>query len=729
MTETASPPAIGPKRPNDNLPADRLDFYHKSFETCEKYMEPKHEVWRRLIKQYNLELKVSKLPPNKVVKISRFLPLTRQIITSIAFNYPRLFMRVENPTMAFQAEILERIDNALLELTDLKAEVQQMIFDALYCYLSWCKFGVNPPGDEDIVPPYVSNDDMANGNVYALRVSPFNMFVDPLTTPHKLSHARYVWEKMLVPLEFVLADDRFTDAFKDEVKPITRDNDSDGVLSDMLEDVNSEPEEQAIQESKADGKFVILREFHDRIHKERLTFADGVQQPGERIMHPFLAGRSEVEVDPFDNKEKLTGEFTPTGGYLVRGGFPYAGLWFDHSGEQFYGEPMMAYAEDTQKLIVESVSRRRSLLKQNTRKILGQKAEQAGNPNIGDQITKGDDDSTVWVNDVNNSFAEMPVNNVPQDQLGLESDARQYEEQVLQVSQLALGGGPSRTATEASLIASFGQLNRDWMQDKVAEIYRIAAHNFNRIMADRRYTPVNFLVNVAETEDEPIFEAVTADMFKARWKIIVEAGSMKPLFEELEREDSLALFQMLIRLPEIPRPEAIKHLLRAFRVPNMEKFIGQSATVDAQRAAQYENQLMMAGQKVQVVPTENHRAHAPVHKALVESPESPLVQGIQQLQQLGPAMQPEQAQQLQQLVTAVQAVQQHLQQHQAAFEQIAAGLQGGSGGGGGGRIRNVSDQAAGSSDNANAAADQIQSAVRSNAQTISQPQNLNRDQN
>ena len=722
MTQVTEQPK---ERTNQNLSDDQLDFYKKSFETCKDFMKPKHAEWRRLLKQYNLELKASKLPASKVVKISRFLPLSRQIITSIAFNYPHIFLKVENPTMAFQAEILERIDNALIELTGAKQEVQQQIFDALFCYIGWIKFGVNPPGDEDIVPPYVANDDMSNGNVYAMRVSPFNMYVDPLCTPHKLSHARYVWEEMLVPLEFVKQDKRFTDAFKDEVKAITKDSDEDGFMADMDQDDDSDPEEKALIESKTDGKFTVLREFHDRIHKKRLTFAVGVEQPGEVIDHPFLAGKSEVELDPISGEERLTGNFTPTGGYLVQGGFPYKDLWFDFSGESFYGKPMMAYAEDTQALIVESVSRRKALLKQNTRKILGQKNEQSANPNIGDSITRGDDDSIIWVNDVNNAFAEMPINNVPQDQLGLESDARQYEEQILQVSQLSLGGGPSRTATEASLIASFGQLNRDWMQDKVADVYRIMAHNFNRIMADRRYTPINFLINTAETENEPIFEVVTADMFKARWKIVVEAGSMKPLFEELEREDALALFQFLIRLPEIPRPEAIKHLLRAFRVPNMEKFIGQTATIDAQRAAQYENQLMMQGGKVKVVPTENHRAHAVVHKGLLESKDSPLVQGIQQLQQLGPAMQPEQAQQLQQLVQAVQNIQTHLQEHEAAFQQM---IQGGGGGGGEARIKNISDQA-GSPDNANAASDKIQSAVRSNAQKISQPGNLNRDQN
>ena len=219
MTEIAQKPRF------EELSDKQLDFYHKTFDTCEKWMKPKHEEWRRLIKQYNLELKVSRLPADKVVKISRFLPLTRQIITSIAFNYPRIFMRVENPTMSFQADVLERICNALLEVTGAKAEVQQQIFDALYCYIGWVKFGVNPPGDEDVVAPYITNDDMANGNVFCMRVSPFNMFPDPLTPPHKLSHARYVWEKMLVPYEFVQQDERFTKKFRNEIKPLSKEND------------------------------------------------------------------------------------------------------------------------------------------------------------------------------------------------------------------------------------------------------------------------------------------------------------------------------------------------------------------------------------------------------------------------------------------------------------------------------------------------------------------------
>ena len=80
------------------------------------------------------------------------------------------------------------------------------------------------------------------------------------------------------------------------------------------------------------------------------------------------------------------------------------------------------------------------------------------------------------------------MGNPPPDQLGIEADMRNYEEQVLNVSQMAMGGGPRRTATEASLIASFGTQNREWLSAEVGKAYEAVIYNTFRIMADARYT-------------------------------------------------------------------------------------------------------------------------------------------------------------------------------------------------------------------------------------------------
>jgi len=686
---------------------EHVDFWQKTFKSSEAYMLPKHKIWRRLIKQYRLEYDLKGLKKSRIPKISRFYPLTRMIITSTMFNTPKILVKVEDNTVAMNSDVVERIGNQALELMNVKREVQQAGFDSLYCYMGWLKYGVNPPGDEDIVPPYVANDSFQNGMVYAQRVSPFNMFPDPLCAPHNLSTARFIWEKMTVPLEFVKQDKRFDQRLIGQLKPLSDEQADAEMLAEAQERTfESQDEETAWRDSRMEGDYVVLREVHDRVHKKLYTFADGIEngQPIEDRPHPFLAGISEEAPDPVTGEPKLTGTFTPTGGFLVDGGFPYGTLAFDLSHDELYGLPMMAYAEDTQKGIVESLARRRGLLKRGTRIILGNKAERQENINLGEELEEGRDMALAWVNDVHNSFYELQQGNPPPDQLGYESDLRNYEEQTLSVSQLQAGYGPRRTATEASLMASFGQLNREWMQSKVADLYEQIFINTMRLMSDKRFTPENFLVNTAIDDTTPTFDIVRADMLQVRFKVHVEASSMKPMFEELEKEDGLALFNYLIQMPEVPRPEALKHLLRTFRVPNPEKFIGQAARFDAQRAAGTENNLLimtaMAGvpAPVQPHPRDDHTAHMPVHNQLQQSP------GFQQLQ-------PVQQQQVMALM------QQHLQGHQQLMQQAA---QAGGAVGSPGNVNTVGEAGRSTGNAAQDTIGRVDSAVRSGAQSISQ---------
>ena len=694
----------------DRMSEEQQVWWQKTFASCEKYMAPKHKLWRRLIAQYKLEYKIAGTKKTRIPKVSRFYPLTRMILTSTMFNTPKVLMRVDENSSQDAVEVLQRIGNQTLELIDAKTQVQQVGFDSL----GWLKFGVNPKGDEDITPPYVANDMMENGMFYAQRVDPFNMYPDPTCCPHDPSQSRFMIEKMVVPLEFVKKDKRFNEEVVARLKPISSEQIDEEMLQNAQErKFSDEDEEAAWRESFSDGNFIILREVHDRIHKKLYTFAAGEKEPIENRPHPFLAGRMESIPDPVTGEERLSGEFTPTGGFLMMGGFPYGALTFDQSHEELYGLPMMAYAEATQQGIVESLARRRGLLKRATRIIIGNKSEQKENPNLGDDLEEGKDLSLIWANDVHNAFSELQQGNPPPDQLGYESDLRNYEEQTLSVSQLQAGGGPSRTATEASLMASFGQLNREWMQSKVADLYEKIVVNALRTMSDKRYTPQNFLINTAKDENEPTFEIVQADMMALRFKVHIEASSMKPMFEELEKEDALALFNYMIALPEIPRTESIKHLMQAFRVPNPERFIGQAVRFDAQRAAQAETDLMlftvMAGapQSIATHPQDDHRSHMPIHQKFQES------EGFQRLDDI-------------QKQQAVSIMQQHLAGHQEAMAQTAQAT-----GPKSGNINSVADQARNNGGDAvQQGLSKIDSAVRSSAQDISQAGAvIDRDQN
>lgn len=684
----------------------QIDFWEKQVDATNRFMAPKHKLWKRLLQQYRLQFSELGIDEVKQRKISRYYPITRQIIASIAFFNPRVLLRVEDNNREFQAELLERVANDSLRLQNAKREVQQQIFDALYCNIGWLKMGVNPPGDEDLIPPYVANDSLANGMVFVQRRSPFDIFIDPLTPPHDFGQARFIREDMLAPFEFVMEDERFK-KFKqrDQIKPLSDAEAENRILEDIQ--INNpaaeEEERQAIADSRIEGKYVLLHEIHHRTAKRMYTFVSGVRQPLENVEHPFLAGSTLTENDPFTGEERIVG-FTASEGFLVTNGFPYVPMKFDKSFDSFYGLPMMAYDEDIQNGIIESMSRRMENLKRGARMIVANQKEKSLNPNVEEEFAKAQDGHILWSNDPNNSFREVLTGNILPDQLGTESDLRAYEEQILQVGATSLGGSRT-TATQASLTASFGQLNREWMQDEVARVFEDICYNNLRIMSDRRYTPINFLVNVAQSENDPVFEAVTSDMLQARFKVVIEAGSMKPLFDQLERDDALALFNFLIQVPEVPRQESLKLLLRAFRVPNIEKFLGDETHTDAVRAAQLENMLMLQGQQLQATPLENHNVHIRHHQMLFEAPHYT-------------QLLPQQQAVVQQLVVS------HMQLHEEALAQRAQGLRPGP--------SNVSDAgggAGGPAQTVQAATGAVDSAVRSSAQTIGQKVNVDANQN
>lgn len=676
-------------------------YWHNQIEACKKFYEPKHRIWRRLLKAYALEFSNLQMGKVKPRKISRFYPLTRQIMASVTFKYPEVFFHVEDANLEFAADIYQRTANSAFDMMNVMPEVRQQTFDSLYCYVGWLKMGHNPQGDDNITP-YIANDAMAEDMPFVRRVSPFNIYVDPNCPPQGLAYAEYVIEKMMVPVEFVKNDPRFEN--RNNIVPMGLDDSEEGMLSDFGSGspLGNNEEVEALKDAVGNRKMTLLWEVHDRTHRMRHTFVQGTNQPIESIPHPFLDGDTETSgTDPQTGRSLLTGNFTPTGGYIVKGGFPYIPLRMDMSGESFYGLPPMAYVEDSQLVIIESVSRRVDHVKRGARIILGRRQERERNEGLEDRIREGEDGVIAWVEDPNSAFRGMPMDSLPPDQLGLESDMRNYEEQILQVSQMALGGGPARTATESSLIAGFGQLNREWMQSAISDVFKTIAHNTLRIMGDERYTPENFLINMGKDENDPVIQAVTADVFKARFKVNVVPGSMQPLTEQLEREETLALVNYLIQMPEVNREEVIKMVLRSFRVPNQEKVMGAAVNQEAIRAAQLENQAMVASmllgnpQPAQVLPSQNHRLHLQTH---------PQIQQDQSFAQLPPPMQQQ----------VIQMVQQHMQQHQQVIQQQASG---------GKAIPSMKDGAGTPSGNGNTAMDMAEGTinkVRSDAQKISQ---------
>ena len=148
----------------------------------------------------------------------------------------------------------------------------------------------------------------------------------------------------------------------------------------------------------------------------------------------------------------------------------------------------------------------------------------------------------IWVEDPATAMKGVDFGSIPPDQIG-----REHRRRLRRAKPQRQSTGDGRRPQghgDPGVVAGvfFSQINREWMQLRVADCYRTIVRNSLRMMADPLHPRKLFLINVAQNDADPVFEAVTANLLRVRFKVDIQAGSMQPLTEQLEREDALQLF-------------------------------------------------------------------------------------------------------------------------------------------------------------------------------------------
>lgn len=636
---------------------------------------------QKLIDLHDLKFhdQIRDLAVDDLVKISRFYPLVRQIIASTAFNYPKLFFAVEEEEGSQITTVLERASEKLLNLMDAKPQVHQAIFDALFFGVGWLRIDYNPPGD-DMIPPYVTNDAMHEDLTAVTRVPPGFVYLDPMTPPHKMGDARYIRERMWVPLEALKDDPNVKN--KSQIKATSPGKIEELGFGEVMGNQTESPEAQAVRASVENGDFVLVDRVHDRRNRRLIMFADGVDEEIQDIPHPFRKVSFPVMQDLFGNTMTdemgqpmldLTDE-QDAPGWLVEDGFPFVPVKFDLNASSFYPKAHLKYVEDIQNGIVESMSRQANLLKRTARQGVVNKQETLQNPDLLDNLRKGVDGQWHDVEDISN-FKELVYGDVPSDQLRYEDRLLHYEEEITRVTDLESQGTP-RTATEAALLGAQVSTNREWMIAKVADVFVAVVRNCFQILGDPRYTPENFAVNVAPNGQAPLMEALRGADFLWEYRISVQAGSTQPLFEQLQNDKFLAFWDRASQRPNFDQRELDRMLAGSVDMVDMEKVMQTDINPEAQRAAQLENQRMISQmQDPGVVQGQDHRAHIKAHQEFQNDPS--FQQLIQQAQQTNMSLQPVNPQIVHRVQQISQMVQQHIAMHEQALQQEAQQFTGG----------------------------------------------------
>lgn len=648
-----------------------ISFWRKEMASLDKQYKERLSEWQELTNLYNLQFdkRIRDLWEEDLVKVSRFYPLVRQIIASIAFNYPKMFFAVEEEENDGISELYERASVALFNLMGVKDHVHQAIFDALFCGIGWLRIDFNPRGD-DMIPPYTTNDAMAEDLTALNRVAPGFVHLDPLCPPHKLGHARYIREKMWVPLKQLLEDKDVKN--KKQIQAAAVDKPEDIGFGEIERD---DDDQQFIKDAINNGEFVLVNRIHDRMNKRLIMFVDGVEEPIQDIPHPFMKMTFPQKMDlfgmPMFEEDGLTplldieaGEEAP--GWLVENGFPFIPVKFDLNADSFYPTPHLKYVEDIQYSLVESLSRRRTLLRRTARTGLVNEEELKNDPEIAAKLKRSVDGEWIGVLDKNN-FQPLEYGAMLPDQTLFERDIVGYEEGITRVTDLTESGATPRTATEASLIASQLSVNREWMESAVSDVYEQVVRNCFQIMGDPRYTPEDFLVNVAPDGAPVAMRAMRSADFMWNYRITVAAGSTQPLFEQIQQEQFLAFYDRASQRPSFDQMELDKMLATSAEV-DVDKVIQNSENPEAVRAAQMENQRMMSTQQDPgVIDGQDHEAHLKTHQTFQSDPT--FQQMAMLAQQRGFDGQPADPGAVQRLQQAGQLIQQHMKAHQQAMLQ------------------------------------------------------------
>ena len=598
----------------------------------EKDMRPRAKEWSELKERLGVKFRVRGTPSGRrmrMVYISRFYKVLREVIATTVYQYPHLFFKAEHDPadplagddMSRTTEIIEDLGNDALQLMRTQAKMRQAVFDALFSYRGYLKLGIMPP-EGSLQPSYIASDAIPPNFPYVSRIPAEYMMVDPLCPPEDFDAAGYVVEKMRVSVDDLIKDTlRFTDGtVMSKLKGLQTQEGGGGGLTSMLtpEDdrTHTDQEKETLEEAHKISNTRWMYEVHSRLDRARYTFLDGIKEPIEAIDHPMVITTAESfpsAPDPFTGEillQRPPEEANPEVGgaagitsnkrFVVDSGYQYRSIVLDTS-ENYYGTAIMEYENPIQDALIRSVSTRMEILEKF--KVIAKmaKKEYDLDPNLKKNLKDLDHGEIISLEDPN-SLQGHNWGQLPSDHIRVERDLLAYEEDMIRASSSV----DSDTATEAAINATAGQQNAALNQQPVEDAYIWIGRNTLNILG----RGVDYDAMTTKFGQDSIHAALEAWRQRGRVNIDVAAGSMNVLYEQLHRDRTERMVAALRESPNIDHLELDRYILRASGETAPDKILKSDANIDAAKSAELENAIILL-QLVDpgVTPGEDHSTH------------------------------------------------------------------------------------------------------------------------
>jgi hypothetical protein len=552
---------------------DLLKKYRSCIDTSRKWRKDEgfEQTWSRLVDLYRGKQFTKTLSDADQIAVNIAFSTVNVIVPSVAVNYPTVTVMPRDEMQSEPASTAEAAVNYWWRHFDWRQELKRSVKDSLIFGHGWIKVGwkfeqsSRDMNDQEVEQQFLEMRDQAQqaaaaqpemaaqlptddeileqldgkavetseDRPFVERVSPFDMYVDPEATC--IEDLKWVAQRIVLPLEDVKADGRYSAAARKKLKPDAstnprwRDDDKKGKYSD-------------------DVQRVTLWEYYDVRHKYYCVFAES----GDGFL-----------LDPTD--------------FPYPFGIPYRFLPNYEVPDQFYPIGDLEMLEPLQHELNAVRSDMANHRKRYSRAYLVKRDKLDDNARAA--LQSNDDNRIVYVDgDEDLNSIVVPIQQVP-----LDPNMYQYSEQVESDVDLISGvseyqrGAMSeirRTATEASMIQDAANARS---ADKLAQIeifMRDIARNV--VMLAQQYLSTEDVARIVGPDGAMQWVPFDIVRIQGEFDFEVEAGSTQPHNEQFRRQQAMQLatsLQPYVGMVVDPTQLVIYVLKEGFGVKNPERFL------------------------------------------------------------------------------------------------------------------------------------------------------------
>jgi len=507
---------------------------------------------------------------------------TKRKVPSLYFRNPKVLATPRRKDDINSAGLVEVVLNYTFEQIKLKIQMKRCITDALLTTMGVMKIGIDSEFRLDTKSKEddrVENTNITPNDIWNLRVSPFDFYIDPRATNLDLSNAEYVVHKV----------DRFLQDVKDDE---FYENTGNLKPNKFIRKGRSKTDDLVDSEISQDNREIItIWEIWDRKSKMVLVMAEGHDKFLKQMDWPW-----EME------------------------GFPFVTLSFDYTPDELYPSADVDNYISAQKAVdlflsiaVEHAERAlpRIIV---TGQVTDEEIQKAKQPLI-DQI----------IHFRNGNVTAFTPPSLSGDMFGVMSMLREVINVVSGVNEFQRGQVPrgAKTATAATIINQSSQIVQSEQGDVVQDFFLDISRKDLQLM--RQEYDIKRIVPIVGN-DPGLFEfkEYNKDDIRGEYDLKLEPYSSQPRDLDSEKQQALQFVSVIKQLfPNIANDiELVKDLGKAFRKNNMDKIVLQVGQEQGQRPGvdpETENLIIATGGEPQVSVNDDHQQHIAIHQGARDS--------------------------------------------------------------------------------------------------------------